>query len=83
MKNRARLTSLDFRLARDQDFIKHQLRIPTDGKGFWIGKKSLNQWKRMARDALEEQIVKETREANYDDFNEYWVSQILHKHTGK
>ena len=37
----------------------------------------------MARDALEEQIVKETREANYDDFNEYWVSQILHKHTGK
>ena len=29
----------------------------------------------MARDALEEQIVKETREANYDDFNEYWVSK--------
>ena len=67
------MTSLDYKLARDQDFIKHQLRIPTDGKGFWIGKKSLSQWKRLARDDLEEQIVKEAREANYDTF-ELWVS---------
>jgi len=69
--NKARLLSLDYKLARDQDFIKHQLRIPTDGKGFWIGKKSLTQWKRLAKEALEDLIVREARESNYAAYMDY------------
>ena len=73
MTNKARLLSLDYKLARDQDFIKHQLRIPTDGKGFWIGKKSLTQWKRLAKEALEDLIVREARESNYAAYMDYQV----------
>ena len=38
--------------------------VPTDGKGFWIGKKSLTNWKRLAKDALEDQIVREVQDWN-------------------
>ena len=62
VKNKARTISLEYRLVRDQDFIRHQLKVPTDGKGFWIGKKSLNNWKRLAKVALEDTIVREVQD---------------------
>ena len=38
-----------------------ELKVPTDGKGFWVGKKSLNNWKRLAKNELAIEIDLETR----------------------
>ena len=65
VKNKARLISLDYKLNRDHEFLKHQLKVPTDGKGFWVGKKSINHWKRLAKIALEDTIVREVQEWNH------------------
>ena len=40
------------------------LKVPTDGKGFWVGKKSLTNWKKLAIEALKDQIVKEVQNWN-------------------
>ena len=36
--------------------------VPTDGKGFWVGKKSLQNWRRLAKVALEDRIVAEVQD---------------------
>jgi len=47
---------------RDAEFFKGQLSVPTDGKGFWVGKKSIQNWRKLAKEALEDRIVSEARE---------------------
>ena len=64
VKNKARFISLDYKLNRDQEFLKNQLKVPTDGKGFWVGKKSITNWKRLAKIALEDTIVREVQDWN-------------------
>jgi len=61
VKNKARMISLDYKIQRDQEFLLHELKVPTDGKGFWVGKKSLTNWKRLAKVALENRIVREVQ----------------------
>ena len=83
VKNKARVISLDYKLQRDNEYIKHQLNLPTDGKGFWVGKKSLNNFKRLAKVALEDTIVREVHEWNQrkDKFKVRFFNNIkLTKH---
>jgi hypothetical protein len=60
--NKARTISLEFKILRDVEFFKSQLNVPTDGKGFWVGKKSLQNWRRLAKVALEDKIITEVQE---------------------
>ena len=59
--NRARLTSLDFRMMRDQQFLARE-REPDNGTGFWVGRKSYARWKTLAKVALEDRIIEEVAE---------------------
>ena len=59
--NRARLTSLDFKMMRDQQFLVKES-SPEDGTGFWVGRKSYMRWKTLAKVALEDKIVEEVNE---------------------
>ena len=56
--NKARLISLEYKMSRDQEFLS-KCESPCDGTGFWIGKRSFQQWKRHAKVALEDQIIQE------------------------
>jgi len=58
VKNKARTISLEYRMARDQAFLA-ACPLPCDGTGFWVGKKSYQQWRRHAKVALEDQIISE------------------------
>ncbi len=60
--NKARTISLEYKILRDAEFFKGQLSVPTDGKGFWVGKKSITHWRRLAKEALEDRIVSEARQ---------------------
>ena len=59
--NRARLTSLDFKMIRDQQFLVKES-SPENGTGFWVGRKSYARWKTLAKVALEDKIVEEVSE---------------------
>ena len=59
--NRARLISLEFKMSRDQQFLATQ-KVPTDGTGFWVGKRSFMRWKYLGKVALENKIVQEVAE---------------------
>ena len=84
VKNKARLISLDYKLNRDHEFLKHQLKVPTDGKGFWVGKKSINHWKRLAKIALEDTIVREVQEWNHSkDMPKVEIEIFILQCTGK
>ena len=59
--NKARMISLDFKMSRDQEFLS-KCESPCDGTGFWVGKKSFQQWRRHAKVALEDQIIQEVNQ---------------------
>ena len=59
--NKARLISLEYKMSRDQEFLS-KCESPCDGTGFWVGKRSFQQWKRHAKVALEDQIIQETNQ---------------------
>ena len=59
--NRARLTSLEFRMTRDQQFLARE-KEPEDGTGFWVGRRSYARWKTLAKVALEDRIIEEVAE---------------------
>merc|ERR1719234_1753568 len=56
--NKARIISLEYKMSRDQEFLS-KCESPCDGTGFWVGKRSFQQWKRHAKVALEDQILQE------------------------
>ena len=56
--NKARMISLEYKMSRDQEFLS-KCESPCDGTGFWVGKRSFQQWKRHAKVALEDQIIQE------------------------
>jgi hypothetical protein len=60
--NKARTIALEHKILRDLEFFRSQLSVPTDGKGFWVGKKSLHNWRRLAKVALEDKIINEVQE---------------------
>ena len=59
--NRARLISLEFKMTRDQAFLATQ-KSPSDGTGFWVGKRSFMRWKTLGKLTLENKIVQEVTE---------------------
>merc|ERR1719282_330457 len=54
--NRARMISLEARMVRDHTFLISQ-KSPSDGTGFWVGKRSFMRWKALGKLALENKIV--------------------------
>ena len=57
VQNRARIISLEVKMARDQQFLITQK--PPDDDGFWVGKRSYSRWKYLGKVALENKIVQE------------------------
>ena len=60
VNNKARLLSLEVRMIRDHQFLMQQ-RSPEDGTGFWVGKKSYQKWRHLARSQLEDKIIDEVQ----------------------
>ena len=76
--NRARLISLDFKMNRDQMFLASQ-KTPSDGTGFWVGKRSFMRWKTLGKLALENQIVKEVTEWRIKEEASVWKARQSRK----
>ena len=72
--NRARLISLEFKMNRDQQFLASQ-KPPSDGTGFWVGKRSFMRWKTLGKLALENKIIKEVAEWKTEEMNIWRAAQ--------
>ena len=57
---KARRVSHQFRVARDQLLLARE--TPVDGRGFWVGRRSLARWKILARRQLENKIQQDEDE---------------------
>ena len=69
--NRARMISLEARMIRDHTFLVSQ-KSPSDGTGFWVGKKSFNRWRALGKLALENKIVQEVVEWKSEEKTNNW-----------
>ena len=76
--NKARLISLDYKMSRDQEFLS-KCESPCDGTGFWVGKRSFQQWKRHAKVALEDLIIQEINQRSSPTPNKLASRQKVEK----